>query len=156
MFERFTKDARAVVQAAVAEAGRAGSPTVEAEHLLVALAAGTGPAARALHGAGLEPDRVRLAIAEHFERTLATVAVDPGVFGLAVPPPVAKPRMAASAKLALERSLKAASERKDRHLGTEHVLLGLLRAEAGTVPRLLAAEGLDPVDLADRLKAELA
>jgi len=156
MFERFTKESRAAVQAALAEAGRSGSPTVEAEHLLVALAGGTGPAARTLHEAGLDPDRTRTAIAEQFERTLATVAVDPAAFDLPDPRPVAKPRVAASAKLALERSLKVAVERKDRHLGSEHLLLALLRAEAGTVPRLLAAEGLDPADLADRLKAQLA
>jgi len=154
MFERFTKDARHVVDDAVEEARRSGSPTIEAEHLLLALAAGTGPSARVLHGSGLTPNRTRAALDEHFERTLATVGVSPGAFNLPPPAPSPKLRFSASFKLALERALKAAMERKDRRIGAEHVLLGVLRAEAGTVPRLLAAEGIDRDELAARVGAQ--
>ena len=156
MFERFTKESQAAVQAAFEEAGRAGSPTVEAEHLLLALAGGPGAAGRALREAGLDPELTRAAIDAHFERTLAAVGVDPRAFDLPRPAPVAKPRIAASARLALERSLKVAVERKERNLDSRHLLLALLRAEAGTVPRLLAAEGIEPREIADRLTAEPA
>jgi ATP-dependent Clp protease ATP-binding subunit ClpA len=84
------------------------------------------------------------------------VGVDRGSFDLPAPKAVAKPRVAASAKLALERSLKVAVERKDRELDTRHLLLALLRAEAGTVPRLLAAEGIDRDELAARLEGARA
>jgi hypothetical protein len=62
-----------------------------------------------------------------------------------------QPRWGASAKQALERALKEAARRGDRHIGCEHILLGLLRAEHGTVPRLLAAEGIDRDELTGRL-----
>lgn len=156
MFERFTRDARAIVQRAENEARFSGSPSIEAEHLLLALACGSGPAGRALQGCGLDFDRLRAAIDEHFERTLATVGVDPGVFDLPPAAPTSNPRFGASSKLALERALKAAAERKDRRLGSEHVLLGVLRAEAGTVPRVLAAEGLERDAIAARLEKQLA
>ena len=154
MFERFTKDARHVVDDAVEQARRSGSPTIEAEHLLLSLAAGTGPAARVLHGSGLTLSRTRAAIDEHFERTLATIGVSPGAFALPPPALNPRPRFGASFKLALERALKTAMERNDRRIGAEHVLLGVLRAEAGTVPRLLAAEGIDRDELAARVGAQ--
>jgi D-alanyl-D-alanine carboxypeptidase len=156
MFERFTKDARQIVGRAVNEARFSGAPAVEAEHLLLALACGSGPAARTLQGCGLDFDRVRSAIDEHFERTLATVGVDPGVFDLPPAAPTTNPRFGASSKLVLERAVKAAAERRDRRLGEEHVLLGVLRAEAGTVSRVLAAEGVDRAAVAARLEKQLA
>ena len=57
----------------------------------------------------------------------------------------------ASAKRGLERALEEAKRRGDRRIGCEHILLGLLRAEHGTVPRLLAAEGIDRDELTGRL-----
>ena len=62
-----------------------------------------------------------------------------------------KLRWGASAKRGLERALEEAKRRGDRRIGPEHILLGLLRAEHGTVPRLLAAEGIDRDELTGRL-----
>ena len=55
------------------------------------------------------------------------------------------PRFAASAKLALERALKVALARKDNFIGVEHVVLAILRAPTGTVPRALECAGVDRV-----------
>ena len=62
-----------------------------------------------------------------------------------------KPRWGASAKQGLERALVEAKRRGDREIGPEHILLGLLRAEHGAVPRILAAEGIDRDELTGRL-----
>jgi D-alanyl-D-alanine carboxypeptidase len=56
--------------------------------------------------------------------------------------------MGASAKVALNRALKTAIARKDREIRAEHIALGVLEAEVGTVPRALAIAGLDREALA--------
>jgi len=71
MFERFTKDARAVVKQAVEEARLVGSPGIEAEHLLLAIAADYPP----LVDAGLDHDGVIRALDAEEEHSLAAVGV---------------------------------------------------------------------------------
>jgi ATP-dependent Clp protease ATP-binding subunit ClpA len=151
MFERFVRDARVVALEANSVAAGLGSSSVEAEHLLVSLASTDHPAGAALREVGLEPQEVRDAIQRDFERSLACVGIDAS--GADVPANCrrTKPRWGASAKQALERAVKEAKRRGDRHIGCEHILLGLLRAERGTVPRLLAAEGIDRDELTGRL-----
>jgi D-alanyl-D-alanine carboxypeptidase len=63
--------------------------------------------------------------------------------------------MAASAKAALERALRVSLVRADRRIDAGHVLLGVLQAEAGTVPRALAQAGVDRDDLRRRVEAAL-
>jgi len=144
MFERFTRDARWIVERAREEALELGSPTIEAEHMLLALARRPSPA---LAGVGLDHDAIRRALDDEIARSLASA----GITWDAPPQPRAKTtgvRFGASGKLALERALKAAVERDDRRLKSEHVLLGLLRAEHGTVPRALEGAGVDRAALA--------
>lgn len=146
MFERFTRDARAVVTDADREARRLGSPTIEAEHLLLALA-GREPL-------GLDRDEVLRALEAERERSLMAVGIAAGDFELP-PAAVTKPRMATSAKIALERSLRASIARSDRRIDAGHILLGLLAAEAGTVPRALALADIDRDELRARTNAWL-
>lgn len=159
MFERFTQDARAVVaRAANEEAARQGASRVEAEHLLLALAAGPeSPTTRLLADAGLDHDGVLAALERETERSLAAVGIAAGDFALgpARRAPHRSPRFATSAKQALERSLRVAVARGDRRIVAPHLLLGVLRAEAGTVPRALAAADVDPVALATRTEQVL-
>ena len=158
MFNRFVKDAREIAAGAQEIARGLASPTVEAEHLLLALAEHAGtPAQEVLAGAGLDHDEICAALDGENERSLAAVGVSPAVFNL---PPRAsaaneKPRWATSAKLALERSLKVAAARDDRRIGPGHILLGVLRAPVGTVPRALEVAGIDRADLALRVEARL-
>ena len=151
MFERFVREARQVALEATSVAAGLGSSSVEAEHLLVSLAATDHPAGSALRDAGLDPQELRDAIQRDFERVLGRVGIDVSAVDLSSNCRRTKPRWGASAKQGLERALAEAKRRGDRHIGCEHILLGLLRAEHGTVPRLLAAEGIDRDELTGRL-----
>jgi ATP-dependent Clp protease ATP-binding subunit ClpA len=154
MFERFVKDARRVViHASQVEAVELGSPTIEAEHLLLALAAdAASPAGRLLAENGLDRDGVCAALERETERSLAAVGVGIGEYVLPDRPaaPRRSPRFAASSKRALERAVKVASHRRDGHVGAVHLLVGILRADIGTVPRALAAADVDRVALLTR------
>jgi ATP-dependent Clp protease ATP-binding subunit ClpA len=157
MFERFTREARMAVKDAEAEARELGSPTIEAEHLLLALTRQPPYTAvgEALAEAGLDHDRVQEALASERERSLLAVGISIGDFDLPAPRPATKPRMAASAKSALEHSLRISLERADRRIDGAHILLALLRAHAGTVPRALHEAGVDRAKLNDLTAAAL-
>jgi ATP-dependent Clp protease ATP-binding subunit ClpA len=146
MFERFTREARAVVKDADGEARRLGSRTIEAEHMLLALA-GHEPL-------GLDRNEILSALDAERERSLMAVGISAGDFDLP-PAPVTRPRMATSAKVALERSLRASVARSDRRIEAGHLLLGVLAAEAGTVPRALALADIDRDELRTRTTAWL-
>jgi ATP-dependent Clp protease ATP-binding subunit ClpA len=150
MFERFTQEARQVVKAAETLASGLGSPTIEAEHLLLALA----DCQPVLADAGLDHDGVLAALAEERERSLLAVGISAADFDLP-PAPLTRPRMAASSKVALERAVRAAASRSDKRIAGGHILLGVLAAEAGTVPRALAIAGIDRQELRDRAGAAL-
>ena len=157
MFERFTRDARAVVKRSHEEAERLRSPTIDAEHLLLALAApASGPPAQVLADAGLDRDRLLAAFDAELESSLEAIGVPVAELLVQAPPSGWRsPRWGQSAKLAMERSVHAAAARRDRRLLPGHLLLGVLRAEAGTVPRALARAGVDPPQLAERMGAAL-
>jgi ATP-dependent Clp protease ATP-binding subunit ClpA len=63
--------------------------------------------------------------------------------------------MATSAKRALEGALKVALERGDKNLGRGHIVLALLRAERGTVPRALECAGVERRELRDAVAAAI-
>lgn len=157
MFDkRFGEDARRVVLRATKEvAAGVGSPQVEAEHMLIAIASGPADdrAAQALRDEGLDAETLREAIAHDGERVLAKVGID--VSGVALPPRPRRsgksPRFGASAKRALELGVRGAAEVGEKKILTHHLLLGLLRAEHGVVPRLLADKGVDRAALVKRL-----
>ncbi|WP_405142142.1 hypothetical protein OG589_33400 [Sphaerisporangium sp. NBC_01403] len=134
------------------EAQRHGSATVEAQHLLLAVAAqeGTAPQ-RVLASVGLDHQATRAALDREFDHSLATVGVSRASFGLSRPSATLKrrPTMGATGKLALERGFAAVSRKKD--LRPAHVLLGILRGEVGTVARALALAGVDRSDLLTRV-----
>lgn len=145
MFEQFAKDVRrVVVRAAEEEAQALGSSTVEAEHLLLVLAADEpSPVGRLLADSGLDREGVLAALERETERSLAAVGVAISDFAQAPTAPRRSPRFAASSKRALERSLRVAHARSDRAITPPHLLVGILRADNGTVPRALAAVEVD-------------
>jgi D-alanyl-D-alanine carboxypeptidase len=127
MFERFDAGARRAVQRAVdEEAPAAGTAAVEAEHLLLALAADQGGA-------------------------VAGQLCENGVDDFAAAGrPAARRRkvsLATSSKRSLERAVRLAAGRGDRTLGAAHLLLGILHTQIGTVPRALAIADIDRVGL---------
>jgi ATP-dependent Clp protease ATP-binding subunit ClpA len=157
MFERFTREARAAVTTAEAEARELGSPTVEAEHLLLALA-GLDPSTvigGVLADAGLDRDGVLAALDSERERSLLAVGITIGDFDIPAPRPSDRPRLAASGKRALELALRISLERADKRIAACHIMLALLRAEAGTVRRALDEAGVDRAELNDRVAAAL-
>ncbi|HEX2739557.1 MAG TPA: Clp protease N-terminal domain-containing protein, partial [Rubrobacter sp.] len=55
------------------------------------------------------------------------------------------------AKKSLERALRESVRLRDGRIGTEHILLGILRNEEGMAVRMLARMGVSPGALEDRL-----
>lgn len=157
MFNRFARDARKVAAGARQTALDLGSPTVEAEHVLRAFTEGPDTQVAALLAtAGLDRDGVDGAIAAETERSLAAVGISVDDFDLPAPRPAdTEPRWAASAKGALERSLKIAVARGDRRIESAHVLLGVLSARRGTVARALEQGGIDREALSRQVEAEV-
>ena len=151
MFERFGRDAKYAALEATSVAAGLGSSSVEAEHLLISIASGNSPAGHALKNVGLEPHELRDALQRDFERVLNNVGIDASGVDLPANCRRTKPSWGTSAKQGLERALAEAKRRGDRKVGCEHLLRGLLAAEHGTVPRILAAEGIDRDDLTGRL-----
>jgi ATP-dependent Clp protease ATP-binding subunit ClpA len=149
MFNRFAADARMVVADAVEIAQDLGATNVEAEHLLLAVTRGSGPVARALAAVGLDFDGLCAALAAETTRSLAAVGVtaDAVVYS----PYVGRPKIATSAKLVLERSLRAAISEDDKRISSKHIVLGALRAPTGTVPRALEGASVDRAALTQTL-----
>jgi ATP-dependent Clp protease ATP-binding subunit ClpA len=150
MFERFTHEARQVVKCAETLASGLGSPTIEAEHLLLALA----DCEPVLADAGLDHDGVLAALEAERDRSLLAVGISAADFDLP-PAPLTRPRMAASSKVALARAVRVAAARSDKRIAGGHILLGVLSAEAGTVPRALEIAGIDRNALSARAAATL-
>lgn len=151
MLNRFTKEAGAVVEQALGVALELGAANVEAEHLLLAVARSDGPMAVVLRGQGLSPEDLQPALTAETERSLAAVGITAErprftPFG-------GTPRLATATKVALEQALRAASDRSDRHIGARHVVLGVLQARRGTVPRALTLAGVDQEALRSAISA---
>ena len=104
-----------------------GSASIEAEHLLLALASRPGTEAYAiLRNAGLDADSVVEALAVEQAASLAAV----GVTSLSAPPPSYVPvahDVGESTRLALTRGAAAAKARKDRRMRSGHLLAAYSR-----------------------------
>jgi len=158
MFERFTRDSRAVVMRGMDVARRLGAEQIEPEHLLLALAEGEGDAAsRALAEAGVDAAAIERAIEQDLVASLELVGVPASAVAAApVHPRADTPGFGVLAKQALERALKQAVRRGDRRLGAEHLLLGLVHPPAASVARVLARLDVEPQRLAALVQVEMA
>jgi ATP-dependent Clp protease ATP-binding subunit ClpA len=158
MFERFDRRSGVVVVQAREEARLQGAAKFEAEHLLLALSRRTDlDAGRILYQAGLNHDGLLSALDAEREQSLEAAGITSHAVGLLERPlpPTGQPRWGASAKRALARAVSITQARGDRNIRPTHILLGVLRAEEGTVPRALAAVGVDAVALAEGAEATL-
>ena len=156
---RTHQQARLIAERAREEARTAGSPTVEAEHILLAIASEPGTAAQqVLASAGLDHEAIGEALEGEFADSLMGVGVSLSAFELRRPAneSARTPRWGQSAKLVFQRAAKVVAARRDRRLEATHLLLGVLRARIGTVPRALALAGVDQDGLASRAEAALA
>jgi D-alanyl-D-alanine carboxypeptidase len=148
---------QAIMVRAEHEAREDGSTTVEARHLLLAVAGESEPGTRrVLDSVGFDEQAIRAALEREFEHSLNAVGVSAtSSYGLPTPSRLpTHPGMGTSAKLALERGVASVSRKKD--LRPAHVLLGILSAPVGTVPRALTLAGVDRDDLAARVRRTLA
>jgi D-alanyl-D-alanine carboxypeptidase len=140
--------AATVLNRAREEAKAVGSPSVEAEHVLLAIAAHHGTDAQRILAAGrLDHNRLLAALDREFEESLAGAGVSLSAFDLpsASPRQDRVPRWGTSFKLAVHRAPRGGSGGR---LDSTRLLLGILRAQAGTVPRALSLAGVDRAELA--------
>ncbi|GAB2674455.1 hypothetical protein GCM10027088_61580 [Nocardia goodfellowii] len=145
----FDKYFHAVVLRAGQEARQDGSATIEAQHLLLAIAELEGTAPQSLLiAAGLDAQTIRAALNREFERSLAVAGVTISNLPEASPYSAKEPVLGASSKLALERMARTYAKRE---LHPANLLLAILLAEVGTVPRALALAGVDRAELITRI-----
>ncbi|HSK92227.1 MAG TPA: Clp protease N-terminal domain-containing protein [Euzebyales bacterium] len=167
MFERFTRDARVAVTAAVTESERRGERHVGTDHLLLGVITAGGPVtSAALAAAGMDLQAARRVWDEADLTALAAIGVDvhrlPGPSGTAQRPRLrwlgrsAHRPFTGGAKRALEGALREALAREDRHIGSEHLLLALADRPAPDPARhLLTALDVEPADLRTDLERRL-
>jgi ATP-dependent Clp protease ATP-binding subunit ClpA len=132
------------------------STAIEAHHLLLAIAAEPeSPAHQVLVTAGLDRQAIRDALDREFEHSLSAAGVSLAAFDLPQPSKAAErpSHLGASARLALERGFAAAARKRD--LRPAHLLLGILEAQVGTVPRALTLAGADQAGLVTRVRQAL-
>jgi len=130
MFERFTEKAIKVIMLAQEEARRLGHNFVGTEQILLGLIGeGTGVAAKVLKSLGVNLKDSRIEVEKIIGRGSGFVAVE-------IP---FTPR----AKRVLELSLEEARQLGHNYIGTEHLLLGLIREGEGVAARVLENLGID-------------
>jgi len=157
IFNRFTRETRACVKAAVEEARVLGHDSVGDEDLLLGiLSTDEGMGAEALASLGVTLEGAR----EESERMLSDALTSIGIsleqvrseagdaFEMRVPDDRRIP-FSPRAKKALEQALREAVRLRNSRIETEHVLLGILRNKDGTAVRVLAGMGVSPEALED-------
>lgn len=151
----FDRYLHSVITRAQLEASDDGSAAIEAPHLLLAVTTEAEPVTRGvLDSLGLDTAAVRQALAREFEHSLSLVGVSPSAHDLPRPTRLpSRPRVGTSAKLVLERMFRS---RRKKELRPAHLLLGLLSAQVGTVPRALALAGIDREAAMERVSRALA
>ena len=131
MFERFTDRARRVVVLAQEEARMLNHDYIGTEHLLLGLIhEGKGVAAKALDGMGITEEAVRQQVEEIVGRGQQAARSGHIPF---------TPR----AKKVLKLSLREALQLGHPYIGTEHILLGLIREGEGVAAQVLVRLGAD-------------
>jgi ATP-dependent Clp protease ATP-binding subunit ClpA len=166
MFERFTDRARTVVRVARDEADALGHRTIGTEHLVLALlreeggigngvlracgveyddirdAVAAGDDASALRSIGIDLDAVRTSVEQTFGAGALERAEPAERGGFLFRRSKLPTRFNNGSKKSLELSLRIALSLKHNYIGTEHILLAVIKEERGTGGRLLREQGL--------------
>jgi ATP-dependent Clp protease ATP-binding subunit ClpC len=130
MFERFTDRARRVVVLAQEEARMLSHNYIGTEHILLGLIhEGEGVAAKALESLGISLEAVRSQVEE--------------IIGQGQQAPSGHIPFTPRAKKVLELSLREALQLGHNYIGTEHILLGLIREGEGVAAQVLVKLGAD-------------
>ena len=130
MFARFTQRAQKVLYLAQEEARRLNYSYVDTEHLLLGLIReGEGVAARALNFLGIEAEKARTMVEEMVEKVQG--------------PEPREMTLTPRAKRILELAVDEARRMGHNYVGTEHLLLGLIREGEGIAAQVLNSLGVD-------------
>jgi len=139
MFNRFTERARKVILLAKEEAKRFNHDYIGTEHILLGLIReGEGVAAAVLASVGLDPEKIRFEVEKLVEPGPNTVVSGDIPF-------------TPKAKKVIELAMDEARALSHNYIGTEHLLLGLLREGEGVAAQVLMNLGLD----LDKVRAEV-
>ena len=143
MFERFTDRARRVLVMAREESSRLRHPAIGTEHFLLGLLAeGEGVAAVVLRSLGISLEDARREVAER------VAAADH--------PRPEQPPFTARAKKVMEAALREALQLGHSYIGTEHLLLGLVREGQGVGAQVVVALGPSLSEVRQRVVEVLA
>jgi hypothetical protein len=143
MFERFTSRAREAVKLAQEEARLLDHGHIGTEHILLGLLrVESGVAADILRANGIAIDTVRVEVERIVPRGKGT--------------PKGHIPFTPRAKKVLELSLREAVRLSHNYIGTEHILLGLLREGEGLAAKVLTEAGLDLADVRREVVSVLA
>src|SRR5918911_3992023 len=130
MWQRFTERARRVVFFAQEEAARLGESYVGTEHLLLGLVReNDSVAARILDRLGVPLGRIRSDIERQVTRGHGNLGQDM--------------QLTPRAKRVIDLAYEEARQLNNNYIGTEHLLLGLVRESDGIAGRVLARMGVD-------------
>jgi ATP-dependent Clp protease ATP-binding subunit ClpC len=130
MFERFTDEARRIIVLAQEEATRLDHNWIGTEHILLGLIKeGDGVAARALESFGISLDAARQKVEE--------------IIGRGQQGPSGHIPFTPRAKKVLELSLRESLQLGHTYIGSEHILLGLIREGDGVAAQVLVVQGAD-------------
>ena len=139
MYERFTDRARKVMQLANQEAQRFNHEYIGTEHILLGLVKeGSGVAANVLKNLDVDLRKIRLEVEK-------LVQSGPEMVTMGKLPQT--PR----AKKVIEYSMEEARNLNHNYVGTEHILLGLLREQEGVAAQVLMNLGLKLEDVRDEV-----
>ena len=139
MFDRFTDRARKVMGLARQEAQRFNHQYIGTEHILLGLIQeGSGVAANVLRNLDVDPDKIRVEVEKIVQDgpTMVTMGQLPFT-----------PR----AKKVLELASEEATNLRHNYIGTEHLLLGLIRENEGVAAQVLMNLGLKLEDVREEV-----
>jgi len=143
LFRRFTPEAREVVIGSQEEARRLRHNYIGTEHILLGLLRDTdGVAARALHAAGISREAARQQIL--------------GIIGEGQQQPAGHIPFTPRAKRVLELALRESVSLGHMYIGSEHILLGLIREGSGLAAQILTGLGASASQIHDQVLELLA
>lgn len=129
-FDSFTERAKKVLDISAEEARSLGHELVGTEHILLGLVReGSGVAARVLEALGVDADKVREEVVR--------------IVGKAQPLQVTRIGLTPRGKRVLDLAFQESRTRGDGYIGTEHILLGLIKEGEGVAAHVLKSMGVD-------------
>jgi ATP-dependent Clp protease ATP-binding subunit ClpC len=132
MWKQLTQKARKAIFLAQEEAGRLGYSHVGPEHLLLALAREEDcMAVRILEGLGIDPGTVRVKVMKELSRGSEVLGQEMA--------------LTTEAKSVIDLAFAESRDMKEEWVGTEHLLIGILRSSESTAAKVLTELGVDLV-----------